>query len=135
MIDDVKGAAVAALADERPPTAADRSPAELNHVVQFYEDDGFLCDTVARFIGAGLAAGESVVVVATELHRHGFRQRLAANDFDVDRALASGRLRLLDADETLAHILVDGMPDRERVDEVLGTLIREAVGNRKHARA
>ncbi len=50
---------------ERPRGASD-------HIVQFYEDDAFLCDTVARFIGAGLAAGDAVVIIATDLHRQAF---------------------------------------------------------------
>src|ERR1051326_491279 len=96
------------------------SPGERNHIVQFYEDDGFLCDTVARFIGTGLAAGDSVVIIATDLHRRGFVQRLRANDFDAARAIANGRLTLLDAAETLAALLVDGSPNWERFESVVG---------------
>ena len=44
------------------------SPAANLHAVQFYERDGFLCDTVGRFLGAGLAAGEHVYVLATKRH-------------------------------------------------------------------
>ena len=93
---------------------------EHNHVVQFYEDDDFLCDTVARFIGAGLVAGETAIVIATDLHRQCFAQRLRRNDLDVDRAIANGRLLFLDARETLEQVLVDGHPNVERFREVLG---------------
>jgi phosphoserine phosphatase RsbU/P len=105
------------------PEPGDGTPGEMNHVVQFYEDDAFLCDTVARFIGAGLAAGESVVIIATDLHRHAFLQRLKANDFDVERATGNGRLTLLDARETLRRIVVDGLPDWERFVEVIGAAL------------
>ena len=132
MIDQLEGGAAVGSEGHR---SEGRVPADVNHVVQFYEDDAFLCDTVARFAGAGLAAGESVIIIATELHRHGLRQRLAANDFDVDRALASGRLQLLDAAETLERLLVGGMPDRARADEVLGGLVRAAGAGRTHVRA
>ncbi len=114
---------------ERPEASAaheanrPRLAGDFNHVVQFYEDDALLCDTVARFIGAGLAAGENVVIIATELHRHAFRERLEANDFDVTRALASGRLTLVDASETLARIVVDGVPDPRCADDVLGAML------------
>ena len=98
----------------------------MNHVVQFYEDDAFLCDTVARFIGAGLAAGESVVIIATDLHRHGFIQRLRSNDFDVDRVIASGRLQLLDAQETLSQLTVGDAPDWDRALDVIGAVLDRA---------
>ena len=133
MIDQLEGGG--AVSSETQRSESRRVPADLDHVVQFYEDDGFLCDTVARFAGAGLAAGEGVIIIATELHRHGFRQRLAANDFDIDRAVASGRLQFVDAVDTLDRLLVGGMPDRARVDEVLGGLIRAAAAGRTHVRA
>ena len=67
-------------------------PAEENHIVQFYEDDVFLCDTVAHFLGAGLIRGEPIVVFATAAHRAALRERLLENAFDVDRACASGQV-------------------------------------------
>ncbi|MCU1281843.1 MAG: hypothetical protein JWM53_5389, partial [bacterium] len=115
---------VATPATRRP--AGDGTPGHLNHVVQFYEDDAFLCDTVGRFIGAGLAAGENVVIIATDLHRHAFVQRLKANDFDVERALANGRLTLLDARETMQQLLIDNMPDWDRVCDVIGAVLGAA---------
>ena len=36
-----------------------------HHVVQFYEDDAFLCDVAVRFFSAGFEEGESAVMVAT----------------------------------------------------------------------
>jgi signal transduction histidine kinase len=115
---------------ERGCEPHERAPGEMNHVVQFYEDDAFLCDTVARFIGAGLAAGESVIIVATDLHRIAFQQRLEANDFDVARAIAGGRLVLLDAAQTLAQFMIDGMPDWERFRHKVGGVIEELLDGR-----
>ena len=45
------------------------NPSAGNHAVQFYEDDELLLEVVARFAAAGLAAGEPVVIIATEEHR------------------------------------------------------------------
>ena len=39
------------------------------HLVQFYEDDAYLVDSVSRIIGASLEDGEGTVVIATPSHR------------------------------------------------------------------
>src|SRR5437899_2220009 len=55
------------------PTIADASqaadaeldalPAQSEHTVQFYEEEAFLHETVARYLGAGLIANEPIVVI------------------------------------------------------------------------
>jgi signal transduction histidine kinase len=79
--------------------------------VQFYEDDDALCDTVGHYVGAGLAAGEKVVVIATEPHRRALALRLKGNAFDLQRAGESGQLTLLDARETMDKFMIGGLPD------------------------
>ncbi|HEY8489371.1 MAG TPA: ATP-binding protein [Dehalococcoidia bacterium] len=102
------------------------------HVVQFYETDAFLLDTVAEFIGAGLRAGEAAVVLATPAHRRGLAERLEAAGVDVAAAREAGRYAALDAAETLAGFLVDGMPDPDRFARAIGaTVARAASGGRR----
>src|SRR3989440_2134638 len=84
------------------------------HTVQFYEDESFLRETVARYLGAGLIDDEPVVVIATEPHCRAFQESLAAKGVDVGRACASGRLTFLDARATLDSFMVDGAPDPDR---------------------
>jgi PAS domain S-box-containing protein len=101
------------------------TPAEPGHMVQFYEDDTFLVGTVAEFLAAGLAGGQSLIVIATPDHRRDFALRLQARGFDVDRAAAEGRLTMLDARETLGTFMVDSMPDAERFATRIGSAIAE----------
>ena len=111
------------------------TPARSDHSVQFYEDESFLLETVARFLGAGLVADEPVVVIATEPHRHAFHDTLVAKGFDVGRAMAAGRMIFLDARETLDSFMIDGMPDRERFDERVGGVVAACFrGQRTRAR-
>lgn len=101
------------------------------HVVQFYEADAFLLDAVKDFIGASLRAGGAGIVIATQEHRAGLEQRLAADGLDLAAARASGRYVALDADEVLPRIVIDGVPDPARFDEVVGSIIaRVAAGHR-----
>jgi signal transduction histidine kinase/FixJ family two-component response regulator len=93
---------------------------ELEHFVQFYEADPPLLDALTGFIGGGLAAGGAGIVVATPEHREGLEQRLRAAGIDLDAARAAEAYVPLDAADTLARIVVDGVPDEGRFAEVIG---------------
>ncbi|MEX2221618.1 MAG: ATP-binding protein [Candidatus Rokuibacteriota bacterium] len=105
---------------------------EREHVVQFYDADPPLLDSLVGFIGGGLAGGEAGVVIATREHREDLERRLRATDIDLEAALASDGYIALDADETLSRIVVDGVPDPERFAEVVGdALARAGRGGRR----
>ncbi len=93
------------------------------HVVQFYETERFLAGSVIDFLAAGLAAGQSAVAIATPAHREAFLAGLRRRDIDVDRAIASGRLTLIDARETLASIMNGRVPDAAAFRRILGRLL------------
>jgi signal transduction histidine kinase len=99
-------------------------PATPEHLVQFYEDDAFLLETIARFLGEGLAVGDSIVIIATPDHRAGVVQRLG--DAGIDEALASGRVTLLDARGTLASFMDGDAPSPMRFHALVETLIADA---------
>jgi PAS domain S-box-containing protein len=98
-----------------------------DHFVQFYEDDPSLLKLLARFVGAGLDAGDRVVVIATPSHREGLVGQLAQlGDPRVEGAIASGSLLLVDARQTLDRFMVAGFPDRTTFNEVLAELFGRA---------
>ena len=120
---------MARLADE----LAVRTDAEFDepaHVVQFYEGDVPLVDAIARFIGAGLGAGDAAVVIATERHRQGLEERLRARGLELAAARADGRYVTVDAAEMLAAVMRDDWPDEARFRQVVGGTIERAVGGR-----
>jgi len=120
----VGGSSVIVSADTRAPSVD--TPAQPNHIVQFYEDDSYLCDSVAHFIAVGLANGESVCVIATAEHREAFAARLARRGFSVDDAQARGQLVWLDAREMLAKFLVEDLPDWTLFSGIFGGIIDES---------
>ena len=102
------------------------APAEAvsgQHHVQFYDSEDFLYDVVAGYLGEGLDAGQPLVVIATEAHREAFARSLEQDGFPVAEARRDGRLTLLDARETLATFMVDGMPDWERFRTSVGGVL------------
>src|SRR4029077_5920446 len=54
-----------------------------SHAVCFYDSDAGLSDQVGDFLGAGLRAGESAVVIATEPHLGLFVRRLEERHHEV----------------------------------------------------
>jgi PAS domain S-box-containing protein len=110
---------------------AEPESAPNGHAVQFYEDDDFLSDVVAEFIGVGLVTSEPVVVIASDAHRQAFRARLRERSIDVDGALERGQLALVDARELLGELMVDGMPDPGRFRFLVGRLLDDARAGRE----
>ncbi|MEO7332292.1 MAG: ATP-binding protein [Minicystis sp.] len=96
-------------------------PRPNSHAVQFYETDAFLVDAVGRFLGAGLRAGESIVVIASDAHAKDFMDHLES--LGGARAMESGQLVMLDAQETLAKFMVGDMPDHDLFMTVINVVI------------
>ena len=82
-----------------------------DHVVQLYQDQGFLNRAVCRFAAAALANGEGLILVPTVTHWNSFRPRLAAEGVDVEAAQQRGQLTVVDADVLLPQFMHDSMPD------------------------
>lgn len=109
------GSHLAARLLERPPTCS--------HAVQFYDDHGFLLETVARFIVCGLAVGDSVLVIATREHTDGIIERLGKAL--VVGAFAEKRLVLADADAVLARFIVGGEVSVPALGNALDLVLRD----------
>src|SRR5256714_1004611 len=104
-------------------TAANDRP---EHVVQFYQDDKFLVDAISSFVGSALATGDATVLIATAAHREGVEQVLRERGLEIGQAARQGRFVELDASETLAQFMVDGLPDEDRFRKVIGATLAQA---------
>lgn len=105
------------------------------HIVQFYESDEQLIRTVGGYFVDGLQAGDVVIAIATRPHRQSFEAVIAEAGIDADEARGTGRLITLDASEALDQFLIDGWPDGERFDAVIGALVRHAAAGGNGVRA
>ncbi len=105
--------------DPAMPKAAIRH----EHFVQFYDEDEFLLDEVSGFLNAGLQAGSVGLVIATPQHREGLDLRLEGLARDQSRYVA------LDAASTLSKFMVDGYPDAQRFENVIGGALKRASKN------
>ena len=96
------------------------------HVVQFYEEENTLIELLSRFVGIALVAGDSAVVIATKRHREAVVARLAGCGLDVSIALNQGRYVPIDAAQTLAKCLRDGLVDTDCFINVIGEALESA---------
>ncbi|HEX6529264.1 MAG TPA: MEDS domain-containing protein [Burkholderiales bacterium] len=87
------------------------------HFVQLYQDSAALADAVAEYVCEGLRRGEAAVIIATAQHREAFLSRIGA--FNADQ------LKVLDAEQTLATFLVNGIPNWQAFRATIGGLIAE----------
>lgn len=102
------------------------APSNGSHLVHFYEDDRVLFDVAGRFIGAGLRAGERALLVATQEHARGIAPHLESAG--VEEAVTTGRLLLLDADETLSRFMTGDAPDRKRFRAIVAEAFERLTG-------
>src|SRR5271155_3452618 len=82
-----------------------------SHLVQFYEDDSFLIDSLARWFADGLNAGDSCLYIGTDDHRTSLEQQLTNRGIDLVRVRAERRYVCLDAAAMLSDFMVDEWPN------------------------
>jgi hypothetical protein len=105
-----------------------------DHAVAFYDHDADLIATLAGFVGDGLRLDETVLVVATPVHRAALTQVLAQRGLHVDALQAAGRLAVLDAAELLQSLLVGGSPASAAFAAHVGRLLDRAAADGRPVR-
>jgi hypothetical protein len=100
--------------------------APCDHMVQFYEEDRLLSDTLQSYIGGGLGGGESVIVIATRDHLEAVEDRLRHAGVSLNIARARYRYITMDAEELLERFMVRGWPNEELFTQLAGDLLRRA---------
>lgn len=98
------------------------------HQVQFYDSDAFLVTTVVRFVAPAMQAGDGAIVIATEEHLDLLKTMLEPSPGG-GRRDEMDHFVLLEARETLATFMVDGLPDEQRFMDVVGGVVRQVSDN------
>ena len=116
------GSRQVANAKARDEGALRREPCA-NHVVHFYDEHHALADNACAFLAGGLLRGAPAVVIVAADRRDLFCTRLSQMGIDLVRATGSRQLVMLDAEETLERLLVDGAPNEAHFREVIAAQI------------
>jgi hypothetical protein len=101
-------------------------PQAPQHFVQFYSDDSTLTQNVAFLLAHTLKAGESAVIIATQSHLEAIEKKLVVAGIDFDHFRQADRYIPVNATELLPDLLVDGLPDQEKFETIVGGLLRRA---------
>ena len=109
--------------------------ANSDHVVQIYENDKVFLDTLEGFVGSGLLAGDTVVIIATSEHISMLNNRLHRQGFNLDGLIESSRYITLDASETLSGFMVNGWPDENLFNRFISAVLRTAQTHNRKVRA
>ncbi len=108
------------------PLPRARGSLQGNHVVEFYEHDTSLVESVRRFTSSTLMNGGAAVVVATSMHRAAIELALASDGHDLEQLRKDALFHALDADETLDLFMVEDEPDPVAFIEILGNVLTHA---------
>jgi excisionase family DNA binding protein len=99
-----------------------------SHWVQFYEED----EALVRFIANFIKGGDVAIIIASTEHRIALTRYLIQNGYSTEN---SDALIIIDAQETLNSIMVNGLPNASRFFNIVGTLIAKAQGDGRQVRA
>jgi signal transduction histidine kinase/ActR/RegA family two-component response regulator len=97
------------------------------HLVQFYETDEYLLDSLSSYVRAGVLAGEAAVVVATNPHLNGLEARLLEQGVDIGAAGQTGKYIALDARHTLDQLMDDGVLSPAKFKLLVGSVVSEGI--------
>lgn len=81
------------------------------HIVQFYEDEQSFLDILTGYVGVGINAGESVIIIATNEHLDEIKQRLLAHGIHVNSLLHQHQYIPIIAEDLMSKFMINGMPD------------------------
>lgn len=109
--------------------------AACDHSVQIYENDNVFLDTLESFAKAGLLAGDSVILIATEPHLDTMNERLTRNGFDMAALKAADQYMPVSADEALSHFMVNEWPDEALFNAYITQVILRASWKNRKVRA
>ena len=109
--------------------------APCNHVVQIYEDDHIFLNSLEGFVGSGLIAGDSIIIIATKEHLRAIENRLNKQGFNISALSLENRYMRLEAEEALQKFMIDGWPDEVLFFEFITSLLKKAQKNHCRVRA
>jgi hypothetical protein len=120
------------MADDSGVFWGELAPCE--HVLQLYETDEGLLDSLEKFAADGLRAGEAVIVVGTPGHLAGLEGRLRRGEgeggYRLDEAARENAYIALEADQVLSRFLVEDWPDERLFNAELQALLSRARAGR-----
>jgi len=109
--------------------------APCDHVVQIYESDDSFLDLLSGYVGGGISASDSVIVIATDSHLKALKKRLESLGMHVNNLIETEQYIPMDAEDCLKKFMVNGWPDKELFSSFVSSLLRLARKHKNKVRA
>jgi hypothetical protein len=93
------------------------------HLVQLFDSEESLAETVADFLAEGLLRSDTILVVMDEERWYSVAMRLSARGLPLDEALRFGHLTVCSAEATLKKFMRNGRPEPRLFAESVGQLV------------
>jgi len=105
--------------------------APCNHIVQIYENDEIILDSIEGFVVSGFKAGDSTIIIATAEHLKALDTRLQKHNFNLDSLRRNHQFITRNAEEALAKFMVNGWPDESLFTQFVTEVVTLARGHTK----
>ncbi len=109
--------------------------APCDHLVQIYDTDKVVLNTLEGFVCSGFKAGDSAIVIATDTHLYALNKRLRAQGLNIGHLQANNQYLPCIAEDIISEFMVNGQPDEKRFMLVVKDLIIKARGSGRKVRA
>lgn len=103
---------------------------EPGHSAHFYASEDELLPSLTTYVRTGLKLGETCVVIANLSTLISLNKNLRNSGINLAEAIENGSYITRDAEQVLANIIVNEMPDKALFEHIMGNMIVSA-GSRK----
>jgi hypothetical protein len=105
------------------------------HLVQIYDDTISFLNSLEGFVGSGILAGESVIVIATDKNLQSLNKRLLQQGFNLNKLISDDQYLMLNAEELLENFMEGESPNEIRFTKLITGILSRAKKNGRKARA
>lgn len=105
------------------------------HVVQIYDGESNLIDTLQNYVLDGIKKNECIILIATPEHIRKIEEGLLEHGIHLDTLKAIEQYITLDADNTLSKFMVDGLPDENLFKTTISAVFEKPLLNNYKIRA
>jgi hypothetical protein len=105
------------------------------HVLQVYENDKTLINSLSKFVTGGIKAGDCSIIIATESHHHDLRNSIKDQGINIEMLQEQNLFIPLNASAVLSTFMINNWPDDGLFEKTLSAIIDKVPRNGHKIRA
>jgi hypothetical protein len=104
---------------------------EPEHLVQFYENNEELIETIKEFI----STGDAIILIAKKSRKKAIEKNLHIQGLSLEKATKQRHYIFIDAEEMLSKFMVDSLPHPKLFQKTVGALVERVTKSHTNIRA